>query len=110
MAAEGKLSHPGPGEEQAGEAAPREEAHEKLQHQGEEQLEVQAEEDHVVDEPPGQQMPGPPAAEHGQGHKVPVHQGQPEMWTHTSCSTSSFSPESAEDCWFKIQITTKGNS
>uniref|UniRef100_A0AAQ4NYG0 Cell growth regulator with EF-hand domain 1 n=1 Tax=Gasterosteus aculeatus aculeatus TaxID=481459 RepID=A0AAQ4NYG0_GASAC len=79
VAAEGKLSHPGPGEEQAGEAAPREEAHEKLQHQGEEQLEVQAEEDHVVDEPPGQQMPGPPAAEHGQGHKVPVHQGQPEM-------------------------------
>ncbi|XP_037337573.1 cell growth regulator with EF hand domain protein 1 isoform X1 [Pungitius pungitius] len=79
VAAEGKLSHPDPGEEQAGAAAPREEAHEELQHQGEEQLEVQVQEDQVVDEPPGQQMPGPPAAEHGQGHKVPVHQGQPEM-------------------------------
>ncbi|KAM8894475.1 cell growth regulator with EF hand domain protein 1 [Spinachia spinachia] len=79
VASEGKPSHPGSAPELEGAAAPREEAHEELQHQGEEQLEVQVEEDQVVDEPPGQQMPGPPVAEHGQGHNAPVHQGQPEM-------------------------------
>ncbi|KAM6950467.1 cell growth regulator with EF hand domain protein 1 [Lycodopsis pacificus] len=46
-----------------------------------EELKTEEEEliNQVVDEQHGQQIPEAPAAEHGQHHKVPVHQGQPEM-------------------------------
>ncbi|XP_068430003.1 cell growth regulator with EF hand domain protein 1 [Clinocottus analis] len=66
-ATEEKLSTPGPDEEKAGAAEPREEAHEELQPQDEVVNEV-------VDEQNGQHI-----TEQGQDHKVPVHQGQPEM-------------------------------
>ncbi|XP_068587155.1 cell growth regulator with EF hand domain protein 1 [Cebidichthys violaceus] len=83
VVAEEKLSNPSPDEKKAGAAEAREEAHEELQPQDEEQLEVKTEEEElinqVVDEQYGQQIPEAPAAEHGQDHKVPVHQGQPEM-------------------------------
>ncbi|XP_054474934.1 cell growth regulator with EF hand domain protein 1 [Anoplopoma fimbria] len=75
--------HPGPDEEKAGAAEPREEAHKELQPQDEEHLEIKTKEEEiihqVVDEQHGQQIPEAPAAEHIQDHKVPVHQGQPEM-------------------------------
>lgn len=57
-----------PHKEGAAAAEPREEPHEELQPQDEELL------NQVVDEQHGQHIP-----EHGQDHKVPVHQGQPEM-------------------------------
>lgn len=85
-AAEEKLSDHGTDEE-AGGAEQREEAQQEVQLQDEDkpQQEVKTEEEELinqVEKQQGQQIPEAPAAEHGQDHKVPVHQGQPEMWTH----------------------------
>ncbi|XP_033931273.1 cell growth regulator with EF hand domain protein 1 [Pseudochaenichthys georgianus] len=82
-AAEEKLSDHGTDEE-AGGAEQREEAQQEVQLQDEDkpQQEVKTEEEELinqVEKQQGQQIPEAPAAEHGQDHKVPVHQGQPEM-------------------------------
>ncbi|TDH17211.1 hypothetical protein EPR50_G00006060 [Perca flavescens] len=84
VAAEEKLSNPSTDEGKEGAAKHREEAHEKVQPHDEEQpqQEVKTEEEELinqVDEQHGQQISEAPAAEQGQDHKVPVHQGQPEM-------------------------------
>ncbi|XP_032371694.1 cell growth regulator with EF hand domain protein 1 [Etheostoma spectabile] len=83
VAAEEKLSNPSTHEGKAGTAEHREE-NEKVQPDEEEQSqqEVKTEEEELinqVDEQHGQQIPEAPAAEQEQDHKVPVHQGQPEM-------------------------------
>lgn len=78
-----KLSDPSADEEKAGAAEQREEAHEELQPQDEEQphhqVETKEELMKQVDEQHGQQIPEAPAGEQGQDHKVPVHLGQPEI-------------------------------
>lgn len=84
VAAEEKLSNPSTDEEKVGAAEEKEELHEELQPQDvdQHQPEVKTEEEEVInqiDEQYGQQIPEAPAAEHGQDHDVPVHQGQPEM-------------------------------
>lgn len=83
VAAEEKLSNPNADMEKAGATEQREEAHEELQLQDEEQQEAKTEEEElinqIVDEQHGQQIPEAPVPEHGQDHKVPVHQGQPEI-------------------------------
>lgn len=74
-----KLSDPGTDEEEAGAAEQREEAHEGLQPQDEEQprQEVKTEEEELMKQvDDGQQIP---EAEKVQDHQVPVHQGEPEM-------------------------------
>ncbi|KAK5873813.1 hypothetical protein PBY51_018818 [Eleginops maclovinus] len=85
VAAEEKLSNQKTDkEEEAGRAEQGEQAHQELLLQDEDkhQQEVKKEEEELinqVDKQQGQQIPEAQAAEHGQHHQVPVHQGQPEM-------------------------------
>ncbi|XP_060897063.1 cell growth regulator with EF hand domain protein 1 isoform X1 [Labrus mixtus] len=78
LTVEEKLSNPSTDEA----AEQREEAHEVMQLQDEEHLRQEVKPKELInleDEQYGQQIPEAPAAEQGQDHKVPVHQGQPEM-------------------------------
>ncbi|CAB1459789.1 unnamed protein product [Pleuronectes platessa] len=85
VAAEERLAKPGTGEDTAGAAELREEAHGGLQPQENEQPqdEVKTEEgDGLIklsDELNAQQLPNVPAEDQEHHQRAPVHQGQPEM-------------------------------
>lgn len=82
VAAEAKLSNPSTDEEKTAGEEQREEAHEEVQRHEEEQThqEVKPEEKEAVKQTEEHnELPEAPAAEQG----VPVHQGQPEIWTQT---------------------------
>nr|XP_046239983.1 cell growth regulator with EF hand domain protein 1 [Scatophagus argus] len=81
---EQEVPNPNADEEKARAVEQREEAHEDLQPQDEEQTkqEVKTEEEKLikqVDDQHGQQIPEAAAAEQGQDHEIPVHLGQPEI-------------------------------
>ncbi|XP_041644344.1 cell growth regulator with EF hand domain protein 1 [Cheilinus undulatus] len=84
VAVEEKLSNPGSVQETEGAAEQREEALKEPQPQNEEYLpqEDKPEGEELIkleDQQLEQQIPEGPGAEQGQGHPVPVHQGQPEI-------------------------------
>lgn len=72
-------------EEKPGAQEQEEETHKDTQPQEVEQIEqeVKAKEEELIiqaDGQHGQHIPEAPAANQEQAHKVPVHQGQPEIW------------------------------
>lgn len=81
---EQEVAHSNTNEEKPGAQEQEEETHKETQPQEVEQIEqeVKAKEEDLIiqaDGQHGQHIPEAPAAKQEQAHKVPVHQGQPEI-------------------------------